>query len=445
MTPVAAVATADERARAEEQARAQRCAPSLRRFALLALQIALVLLAFRAYRLHLLVGVGFWHASWLCALGFAVHYWLPLRAKEGFFVALSLGALPFLAGPVAAAGLVALGALVFAIGRADLQPAVRAALLLGVAGIAVAGRLELLPWLPDSLWPLAASVFLFRLPIWAYDRAHMKAPPSLKEFLAYFFMLPNWGCLLFPVIDFQTQRRSFLARDLSDVAQRGVAWMARGVLQLVIFDRLYYWEALSADPFRIESFGALALCIVRIHLLYLRLSGTFHFVIGLLHLFGYDLPETHRKWLLSSSLTDFWRRINVYWKEFMVKLVWFPAYFAWRRGGERRAQLAATALVFVATWFLHAAQTFFMTGTFLWRATDVAFWGILGALVLATLAGELRPGAAARAAKLPAWRRAVRIGATTAVVLLLWSMWNSPGFAEWFELLTWWELDGVAH
>ena len=59
--------------------------------------------------------------------------------------------------------------------------------------------------------------------------------------------------------------------------------------------------------------------IVFTYLLYLRVSGQFHIIVGMLHLFGYDLPETNHRYLLARSVNDFWRRVNIYWKDFMVK------------------------------------------------------------------------------------------------------------------------------
>ena len=38
-------------------------------------------------------------------------------------------------------------------------------------------------------------------------------------------------------------------------------------------------------------------------------------------MYGYGLAETHHLYLFSSSFTDFWRRINIYWKDFIQKLV----------------------------------------------------------------------------------------------------------------------------
>jgi len=77
--------------------------------------------------------------------------------------------------------------------------------------------------------------------------------------------------------------------------------------------------------------------MVSTFLLYLRISGQFHLVIGMLYLFGFRLPETHHRYLLASSFTDFWRRINIYWKDFMMKLVYYPSFFCCA-GGEARLQ-----------------------------------------------------------------------------------------------------------
>ncbi len=437
--PVPAVAAPPDR---PVDPRLARCRPDLRRYALLLLQLAGVLVAFKKYAMGDFFGESFWRAVELSAAGFAVHYWLPLRWKEPFCIALSLAGAGWILGPVVAGELLLLGLLFFGIGCLPVRQVVRVALMVAVGAVCTWGRARGIDGLPDELWPVVGSLFIFRLLIWTYDLRHMKGKPSLRDFLAYFFMLPNWGCLLFPVVDFHTQRKSFLARDHHEIAQQGIAWMARGLVQLVLYQWLHY-RKVAADPYTVNSLPELLLCMVGTYLLYLRLSGTFHLVVGMVHLFGYDLPETHRRYLFASSLTDFWRRINIYWKDFMVKLVWFPAYFRWRRQGERKAQLAATLLVFAATWFLHAWQTFWTTGTFLLRSTDAAFWGVLGLLVVGNLWLELRrPKQPANAPPPSLLVRVVKVAATFTLITVLWSMWNARSFAEWQDLMTWWRRNG---
>ena len=420
-----------------------------KRYAMLLAELALVLAALWVYRLRDVLGGAFFDVAAIAAGGFALHYWLPPRCKEWGFVGLSIGAAFFLLDVRVAGLLVAVGLAFFAISRAPLPWAARVTLI-AAAGVACTfGRAFGVPHVPEQFWPVLGSVFLFRLIVWCYDLRHFKAPASLRDYLAYFFMLPNWGCLLFPVVDFHTMRRSFLARDVHDVAQQGVKWMARGLVHLLIYDWIYYNKPI-ADPAVIDGPFTLLAFVVSTYLLYLRLSGTFHFVIGMLHLFGYDLPETHRKYLLARSLTDFWRRINIYWKDFMVKVVYFPVYFRLRRKSDVGAQLVATAFVFAVTWFLHAAQAFWLTGEFLLAETDVAFWSVLGLLVMANLWLELRGRAAppvrGTVAAAAATTRggfalhSVKVAGTFLLLATLWSMWNAKSFAQWVDLLTWWRI-----
>ena len=127
-------------------------------------------------------------------------------------------------------------------------------------------------------------------------------------------------------------------------------------------------------------------------LLYLRVSGLFHMVVGMLHLFGFHLPETHHRYLLAASFTDFWRRINIYWKDFMQKIFYFPLVFALKRLGTNNAIIVATMFVFVLTWLLHSYQWFWLRGTWLLAWHDMLFWAVLGVLVVANSLYEIKYG-----------------------------------------------------
>lgn len=411
--------------------RLERCRRDPRRFALLLFEVALVVLCVRQFRLGELVGDSFLPTSIACLIGFAVHYWLPLAWKEWGFVALGVGGAFVLLRPATAALLIIVALLFFAIGRARLPYSAR---VLGIVAVGIAltcGRIFEPTWLPDTFWPVVGSVFLFRLLIWVHDLKHLDGPPRFKEYLAYFFLLPNWGCLLFPVVDFQTQRRSFLARDHHLIAQQGVFWMARGVVHLLLYDLVYY-RMPSADPATVTSLAQLLLVMGATFLLYLRLSGTFHFVVGALHLFGYDLPETHRRWLLADSIADFWRRINVYWRDFMIQRVWLPVWFRLRRSGERRARIVATLAVFAATLVLHAWQSLWLTGRWRLTTTDALFWGIVALFVVVPVASDRPPP------RRSLLMRALWIAVTLALVTLLWSLWSARSLHEWLDLLTYW-------
>jgi len=413
--------------------------PDPLRFAGLLAQLGVLLAAFFFFDIE---EAAFGPLALLMAGGFAVHYWLPFAWKEPFYIAFSLAGAFVMLQPMTAALLIAAGLLLYGIVASPFPFRVRLAIVAAVSAGLVYARVTLGFGVPHDFWPVFGAIFMFRFLIYLYDAAHAKAAPSLRDFLTYFFIVPNYYFILFPVIDFQTHRQTYFRRNIHDIAQQGIVWIARGTVQLLLYRLVYHWKGPSNAPEAVTTFGALATTMVLTYMLYLRVSGQFHMIIGFLHLFGYDLPETHRKYLLSRSLTDFWRRINIYWKDFMVKMVYFPVYFRLRKSGDVRAQVVATIAVFVVTWFTHTYQWFWLRGEFLMTWPDTLFWGILGALVTVNLLLERRRPARA-AAKPPAWKAwlaPLKVAGTFCLIVTLWSLWNSPSVGEWVDLMTWWKV-----
>ena len=416
-------------------ARAVNAVPRLGPFLVLAGQLAALVWVLRAFQIE---ERAFINMMGIAAGGFAVHYWLPLAFKEPFWILVSIGGAALLLGPVAVAVLLAVGLLFFGLltSRLSYRAKVWGSVALGV--LLMAGRaLEPQP-VPVTVWPVLGALFMFRMMIYLYDLRQAKGRPSLQEYLAYFYPLPNFYFLLFPVIDLQTMRRTYFQRDIHAVAQQGLLWMARGTVHLLLY-RLVYFLKPSFTTEEVTSFGTLVLAMCGTYLLYLRVSGQFHIIIGLMHLFGYDLPETHRKYLLASSIADFWRRINIYWKDFMVKMVYFPVYFRYRRSGDMRARVVATVCVFVVTWVLHSYQWFWLRGELLLSWTDTLFWAILGAVVVVNLLIEQRRKPARTVTGVrAAVEHALRVAATLVFIVVLWSFWQSSTIDEWATTMAWW-------
>jgi hypothetical protein len=175
--------------------------------------------------------------------------------------------------------------------------------------------------------------------------------------------------------------------------------------------------------------------------LYVRISGQFHLIIGFLHLFGFNLPETHHLYFLASSFTDIWRRINIYWKDFMLKVFYFPIYFRIRQWGPTISMVLATTLVFFLTWFLHAYQWFWLRGSFLLTAQDVLFWLILTLLIIANMLYEARRGRdrslGQRAMSLGSTvGLSLRTAGTFTIMAVLWSLWGGASIRDWISLLS---------
>ncbi len=405
--------------------------PDVARFVWIVAQLTGILLLARAFHIE---NPALYNVVLPLALGgFLVHHWLPRRYQPPFFAALSFAGIVLIFGVAPGAWLVGVGLGLIAICHVPVAFKYRVMLLLFATGVLVAMRATWLPapW-PGAIWPVLGSMFMFRLVLYLYDLKH-RGPASPGIVLSYFFLLPNTVFLLFPVIDFQTFRRTYFDRPAMDIYAEGIHWIFRGLIHLVLYRLLYQYVTLS--PGEVTSTAGIVQYLVGNYGLYLRVSGQFHVIVGLLHLFGFRLPETHRFFYLASSFSDLWRRINIYWKDFMQKMVYLPVVFSLKRRSETTALVAATVCVVITTWLLHSYQWFWLLGTWLFSTTDIAFWVVIGLLLVANTLREQRRGRARQlTAQAPAsahaWRDAMQTAGMFTVMAVLWGVWTSPTFED---------------
>ncbi|MCC6179366.1 MAG: hypothetical protein IT305_29005 [Chloroflexi bacterium] len=409
----------------------------LARFAVVTIQLGILALVIYQFRIE---NRAFSRDLMLIVLGgFVVHHLLPRQYRLPFFFLLSLLAIGVVFGALDGAWTIGLGLALIGICHLPLAFRWRIALM-AVTGLTLAvmrAGLLAAPW-STAIWPVVGSMFMFRLIVYLYDLRHEKGPSNPWRTLSYFFLLPNVCFPLFPVVDYGTFKRSYYSDDEIAIYQRGLQWILRGVIQLLLYRLI---DAYMLSPDDIASPIDLAVFFVSTFLLYLRVSGQFHVIIGLLHLFGFRLPETHNLYVLSSSFSDFWRRINIYWKDFVMKLFFNPTYFAMRKRGTRTTLTISVLVTFFATWLLHSYQWFWLRGSLLLSWPDVLFWSILAALLIANTLYEHahgrtrtlgRPTLSLQAVV----RRALQTAATFASVCILWSLWGSTSVTEWLLLWT---------
>jgi D-alanyl-lipoteichoic acid acyltransferase DltB (MBOAT superfamily) len=408
----------------------------LLRYTGLALQLGLLVLVIRQFQIE---SPAFYDQIALFTLfGFLAHHPLPFQYRLPFFLFLSLAGICTVFGPANGAWLVGIGLVLIGICHLPISFAARVAAIAATGGALAFLRTEPFPtpW-SQAVWPILASMFMFRLIVYLYDLRHSKEPVSVPHTLSYFFLLPNVLFPLFPVVDYATSRRTYYDADAYWIYQRGVQWIFRGVVHLILYRFVY--EYLTLSPSDVATASDLVRYLLANFLLYLRISGLFHLVVGMLHLFGFHLPETNHRYYLASSFTDFWRRINIYWKDFMMKVVYYPAYFKLRRWGAPSALVLSTLLVFFATWLLHSYQWFWLLGSVLLSWTDVLFWATLGLLLVANSLYETRHGRKrSLAPRSLSVREAASVGLRTAgtfvIICILWSLWTSPSLGDWLSL-----------
>jgi hypothetical protein len=400
-------------------------------FLAVAIQFGLIVLLVLGFHLESLTFGRLMVAS---LVGFLVHHYLPVRFRLPFFACLSLIGTLLVAHVQMGLVLVSLGLVLILLCHLPMSFWGRAALV-GVAGLGLAIARYHATAFPalEGMWPILGSMFIFRILLYLYALKYDAAPFSAAHAVSYFFMLPNVCFPLFPVVDYKTYCSSHYNDNAISIYQLGLKWMLRGIVQLLLYRLIYSSATLNLED--VTNARKVAEYMVATYLLYLHVSGQFHLIVGLLHMFGFNLPETHHLYLLSSSFTDFWRRINIYWKDFILKLFFYPAFFAFKRIGALKAIALATVLAFASTWALHTWQWYWFRGHFLLSSQDIVFWTILALLVVVNAVYEAVAGRKRTLSK-PAFsfkarlRIALKTIGTFVVICSLWTLWSCQSWGE---------------
>ncbi|MBL0171644.1 MAG: hypothetical protein IPP90_13125 [Gemmatimonadaceae bacterium] len=410
-----------------------RNAEYLIRVALIAAQLGGALLLVYAFEIETRT---FFYILLLACGGFLFSVALPRRLRLPLFGALSVASVVIAVGFDAGSVVLAVGALLIVMCHLPLDLRWRVVLIvLTAAGLAILRARSGMAGLPAAALPVLASMFMFRLALYLHAVRHGDSGFSPAHALSYFFMLPNACFPLFPVVDYQVFVRTRFDTEEFGIYEQGMRWIFRGLLQLLIY-RLVHSELVIGERYA-NDLGDVVQHVLSTFLLYVRVSGQFHLIVGMLHLFGFRLPETHHLYYLSSSFTDFWRRINIYWKDFMVKLVFYPSFFRLRRYGQKQALVASTIVVFAATWALHSYQQFWIQGVPLISWRDGLFWACFAALVVCATLWETRRTARSKRRRRK-WEtgRALATVGTFLTTAVLWSYWSKEVSMTWFYMWT---------
>ncbi len=406
------------------------------KFLSIVVQLGLLVLVIRQFQLE---NQAFYHNLMLLTFyGFLIHFFLPARYRLPFFLFLSWVAIFGVLGLANGIWLIAIGLGLIGICHLPISFLARVVILLISGGILAVLRADLLQTpIPVAIWPILGSIFMFRLIIYLYDLNHQKESPNFWRSLSYFFLLPNVVFLLFPPVDYSTFRRTYYDEDQYQIYQTGIKWMFWGVMHLIFYRFVNYYLAIA--PEAVANVGDLVRYVVSTLLLLVRVIGQFHLIVGLLHLFGFNLPRANHLIFMASSFTDFWRRANIYWKDFMLKVFYYPTYFRLRTLGTTTRLVLATVFAFVVTWFLHMYQWFWLRNSILLSGPDILFWTFFGILVLVNTLYETKRGRKRTLSK-QAWSfratalRSLGVIGTFTTIAILWSLWTSISVSEWISL-----------
>lgn len=391
------------------------------------------------YFLNLESSIGLFGLMPFVAGGFAVHALLPMAYRLPFFFFLTIAAILQLFGIKEGTALLLMGMTLWTIVRLPLSVKGRAGIiLLAALLLALLVGFGKMPEFSGPVIPVLGSIFMFRTILYLYEHRFLKEKTNLWLDLNYFFLLPNLIFFIFPVVDYKT----FITRHYSKPAlgtyRKGIIWMANGVIHLLLYRLIYYY--LIPAPSEVVNIYDLLQFMAASYALIVRLAGIFHFSAGVICLFGFDLPATFEHYFFAHSFSDLWRRINIYWRDFIMKVFYFPVYFKLKHLGPLRAMFITVLLIFVINWFLHGYQWFWIKGAFPLTVQDGVFWGIFGIAVainsiiqVKTPRKRQQPGVfnLNEAAKL-----SIKVIGIFTFMSVLWSFWTSNDIGEWWQMMT---------
>jgi hypothetical protein len=376
--------------------------------------------------------------TWITG-AFVVHTALPMRFRNISFVLFCWAAILYLFGAVTGIMIILIILAFITAALLPIKYKYRLAIIIAGAVVLVVLRKNII-YMPRVTLAatFAGFMLMFRMIIFLHDVRYEKNNPGLWKRLSYFFMLPNLCFPLFPAVDYQTFLKSENNDDEFRIHRKGARWLIRGVVHLLLYRLIYKYAVPSpasiSDPADLLHFATTS------YLLILRMSGVYYLAAGSLHLFGYNLPPLFNNFFLIPNLSEIWRRINIYWREFIIKVFYYPIWFRLRKVKDVNTFVLAGMITFFITWQMHSWQWFWVLGKYPFTAIDFTYWLILGTAVTFSNYRESKKGATrVNESGKDTWNASFRysVGCVTIFLFMstLWSLWNSPNFNSWIYTL----------
>lgn len=373
---------------------------------------------------------------------FFVNYWLPSRfSLLTMIVGATVASYLFLGPYNTAAVMLILGAYVsvFYIFR-------KTAWRIAVALVMTAGLAFLrmgivnLPVVPLAV-PVAATMIMFRFVLMIYEHHYKYAESTWIQKFAYLFLLPSLAFPLYPIVDYKNFLSNHRPHD-HRLIRIGLTRICAGVSFMMLHRILY----LHVFPSYVEVTDALSALIYMTgsYLYVINILGILWVGIGYLSILGYELPPVFNNIFLIDSFRDIWRRINTYWRDFVVKLVYYPVYFKLRKK-TKSAILITSLLTLTISALLHGWQWFWLQGTIAFQTTGILFWTIIGLVISINLSIQPKAegGIPVDAKSKSIFRRALRITGMFVFMSVMWSIWNSTGISDWLYFMKFYSLGSV--
>lgn len=284
--------------------------------------------------------------------------------------------------------------------------------------------------------PVFGSIFALRFISYLRETANNPQWRSWSQSLAYFSILPNVVMWFFPLIDYRRFIEGASGPRNRELLQKSAQSVFEGLIQLFLYRVL---QATCDIPLQyVSSKGELVQYFLITYLHYIRISGIFHLVIGLVGLYGVELPRSHNFYFFANNSRDLFRRINTYWKDAMVKFVYSPILSRLEHYDKRISLAISTVSVIAASLLLHGFFYLWPRGVFELKFEDVFFWGAMGVWLVSDIFIINKNTKDSQQKKSTMHRfflLAFQISTTFFILSILWGVWNSGSINDLVALV----------
>ncbi len=411
----------------------------IRSFFLALVQFSLILFVVKQYNFEKSSGI-IDYAPYVL-LVFALHSFISIRFRSTFLF-LSCITLVYVAfGILAGSFFILIGLGLIFICHLPIKYLYRFVLILAIAFLLALFRTEFIyiPWMTMTTMYMA-PLFMFRLIIYLYEIKNGLVPANKWQSISYFFMFPNVFFLFFPIIDYKTYIKTHLDAPEKEIWQKGIRWMVRGLIHIMCY-RLICFHFLIG-PVEVIDLPTLLQYMVVNYSLIIRLSGVFHFMIGLVCMFGFNLPQIFDNYFTATSFVDLWRRINIYWRNFVLKIFFYPTMFRYKKIIKKNLLAFTMMTVFFITWIMHSYQLFWITGVVSVRTIDVIFWMVIGACITTNSVIIEKQTLAENKVEKPLsdyrkyLKKIIRMMGMFLFMSVMWSLWNTRTLEDWLFIVS---------
>lgn len=296
-------------------------------------------------------------------------------------------------------------------------------------------KIELLsiPYINPLVYTILGTMLIYRLTLYFYEKRYNTSSENIFETINYFLIPSNIFLYLLPAVDYKT----FITNSSkSNTAYlKGINWITLSIFHLLLYRIVYYYATIPTE--NVQDIRSLLHYSIANYLLIIRLSGIFHFTVGSICLLGYDLPQAFNNYFLANSFSDLWRRINIYFREFIIKIFYYPILFRIKKIGIQYAVPITIIALFIISWMLHSYQWFWIKGQFPIKIVDGVFWTIFGILVAINSIIEIKKAKTQKPTSL--FNEAVietsKILGMFLIMTQLWALWSATSIQDWYAMI----------